>query len=91
MFGKEDEEGDEEDDQSGTRDGRKSYYGSEGNNEFAKKWGWTFWVDRVSETTREPWSVVYDMNPYTFFNLLSYRKDKEVEEKRQMDEWKRTH
>jgi hypothetical protein len=31
------------------------------------------------------------MNPYEFFNILSYRKDKDSEEKRVMEEWKRTH
>jgi hypothetical protein len=29
------------------------------------------------------------MNPYFFFNVLSYKMDKNAEEKRQIDEWKK--
>ena len=43
----------------------------------------------VSETTREPWSKVYEMTPIVFFNILCYRKDKDAEEKRQMEIFKR--
>ena len=45
----------------------------------------------VSETCREGWSTVYSMNPYEFFNILAYRIDKNNEEKRQIDAWKRLH
>lgn len=91
LFGEEDEEGNEEDEQGRTGENTKRNRPIEQGSEFGRKWGFTYWVDKVSETTREPWSVVYDMNPYTFFNILCYRKDKDAEEKRQLEEFKRTH
>ena len=91
MFGEKDEEVEEEDEQGTTGTSATSNRRGEQGNEFSKKWGWTYWIDIVSETTREPWSKVYEMNPYFFFNTLSYRKDKDAEEKRQLDEWRRKH
>lgn len=43
----------------------------------------------VAQTCNESWSEVYKMNPYFFFNVLSYKIDKSAEEKRQIDEWKK--
>lgn len=91
LFGEKDEEGDEEDDTGGEGENTRGHRPPEQGNQFGEKWGWIYFVDRVSETSREPWSVVYQMNPYEFFNILSYRKDKDAEEKRVMDEWKRKH
>lgn len=90
MFGKTDEEGNEE----GERQ-RESEQDEDGNNsdtegsEFGRKWGWISFVDAVSETTRNSWDEVYQMNPYMFFNILSYRRDKQEEEKRQIERYKR--
>lgn len=33
----------------------------------------------VSETTKETWGKVYEMNVYTFFNILAYTIDKRAE------------
>lgn len=46
---------------------------------FGDRWGWLYYVDLVSELTHTKWSEVFEMNIYEFFNLLSYRKDKNAE------------
>lgn len=46
-------------------------------------------VDRVAETVNDSWDKVYEMNIYMFFNILSYRQDKQAEEKRQIELYKR--
>lgn len=45
----------------------------------------------VAQTCNESWGKVYEMNPYTFFNILAYKIDKNAEEKKQMDNWKKQH
>ena len=91
LFGEKDEEGEEEDEQGTTSASTTSNRRIEQSYSFGKKWGWVYWVDRVSETVRDSWNNVYKMNPYEFFNILCYRKDKDEEEKRKLEEWKRTH
>ena len=48
-------------------------------------------VDGVSETIREPWGVVMEMPVTQFFNLMAYRKDKADKERRDIEQWRRTH
>lgn len=84
LFNKEDEENDEEGDEP--RDHRED----EGNNStFGEKWKWIAIVDRVSETVRDSWEKVMQMNVYEFFNILCYAIDKANEEKRQLDNWRK--
>lgn len=33
---------------------------------------WLKLIDNVSETVREPWNKVWEMNVYEFFNIVSY-------------------
>ena len=79
----EDEEGDEgqrEDSEDGTSD-----------NEFGKRWCWIALVDKVSTTTREKWSDVFEMNIRTFLNIVCYTNDKAEFDKQQIEKWKRSH
>jgi hypothetical protein len=64
---------------------------SGGDSEFGIRWKWIATVDRVSETIRDSWEKVFDMNIYEFFNVLCYSIDKANEEKRQLEMWKRKH
>lgn len=45
----------------------------------------------MSEVTRESWSAVYDMAVIEFLNILAYRRDKNEKQKREQNQWKRTH
>jgi hypothetical protein len=86
FFNKEDEEDDEE-----GEEWREKEDDAGSNNEFGKKWGWISMVDRVSETIREPWGVVFDMGVMEFFNILCYAKDKAVYNKKQIDDYVKKH
>lgn len=59
--------------------------------EFGKRWKWVAMVDRVSETVRDSWEKVFTMNVYEFFNIVCYRIDKDNEDKRNMELWKKKH
>ena len=87
LFGIEDEEEVEE-----GKDGGREEEDTGDNNSttggFQDKWGWIAAVDSVSETIREPWGVVFKMNIVEFLNIMSYIKDKGIEKKRQMQEYK---
>ena len=48
-------------------------------------------VNRVSETIREPWGVVFDMGVMEFLNILCYAKDKAAFEKKQIDDYVKKH
>lgn len=48
-------------------------------------------VETVSNITKEKWSDVYEMNVYTFFNIVSFAKEKNNREKKAMEDWKRKH
>lgn len=48
-------------------------------------------VDAVSETCRCPWNDVWEMPVMEFLNILCYRKDKIEREKREIEQYKRTH
>lgn len=86
FFNKEDEEDDEEREERGNEE---EDTGS--NNEFGNKWGWISMVDRVSETIRESWKVVFDMGVMEFLNILCYSKDKAAFEKKQIDDYVKKH
>ena len=58
---------------------------------FADKWGWIANVDAASETCRCSWDEVLRWTAIEFLNILSYRKDKIDKEKKDIEEWKRTH
>jgi hypothetical protein len=58
---------------------------------FADKWGWVANVDAASETCRCSWDEVLRWTAIEFLNILSYRKDKIDKEKKDIEEWKRTH
>lgn len=62
-----------------------------GGGAFSERWGWIASVDAVSETVREGWDQVFRRPVLEFLNILAYRKDKREEEKRAIEEWKRTH
>lgn len=87
LFGIEDEENDEEG-EDGTGEAEDSGDTNINKNSFEYKWGWISSVDVVSETIREPWSVVFKMNVVEFLNILSYTRDKANEKKRQMEKYK---
>ena len=90
MFHKGYEEDDEEDEEQGgeRKDGNGNQRNGEGQG-FNEKWNWVYLVDCVSETCRCSWDEVFNKNIYEFFNILSYRKDKKAEEKRQIEMYKR--
>lgn len=44
-------------------------------------------VDTVSETIRESWGVVFDMNVVEFINIVCYSKDKLEYKNRKIKEW----
>ena len=60
---------------------------AEGDSQF----GWTSCVDAVSETCRCSWDAVWTMSVIEFLNILCYRKDKQEQEKRMMEKWRKTH
>jgi hypothetical protein len=51
----------------------------EGEVTFSSKWGWIYYIDIISELTKNSWDKVFEMGIYEFFNLLAYRKDKQNE------------
>mgnify|MGYP003289428349 CR=1 FL=1 len=48
-------------------------------------------IDRVSEITRYNWGEVLKMNIFEFLNILCYGRDKNEEQKRQIENFKRKH
>ncbi len=48
-------------------------------------------MDTVSNTTRSSWDDVWRMTAVEFFNILAYASDKAEKEKRDIEQWKRTH
>ena len=58
---------------------------------FGDKWGWIANVDAASETFRCSWDEVMRWTAIEFLNILSYRKDKIAKEKKDIEDWKRTH
>lgn len=48
-------------------------------------------MDAVSETCRCEWDKVFEMPIMECLNILSYRADKIEKEKKDIEEWKRTH
>ena len=58
---------------------------------FGDKWGWIANVDAASETYRCSWDDVMRWTAIEFLNILSYRKDKIAKEKKDIEDWKRTH
>lgn len=90
MFNQGLEEDNEEDEgQRGEEQIEDSDKGSGESNDFITKWRWVYLVDSIAQLTNDSWDKVYEMNIYTFFNLLSYKNDKQAEEKRQMEMFKR--
>jgi hypothetical protein len=43
----------------------------------------------VSETIRENWDSVFQKNIYEFFNILSYRNNKDEKLQQQLEKWRR--
>lgn len=48
-------------------------------------------MDAVAETLRCDWDKVWSMPVVEFFNILSYRRDKMEKEKKDREQWQRTH
>ncbi len=76
--------------------GQEEEDGDDGENQstgdtFGDKWGWIANVDAASETCRCPWEEVMRWTAIEFLNILSYRKDKIAKEKKDIEDWKRTH
>ena len=45
-------------------------------------------IDVVSETTRQPWSYVFNFGIIYFFNIAAYAKDKEDRKRKLAERWK---
>ena len=90
LFGIVDEEENEEGEEPGGKEKTDRDSEETTPNSFSAKWGWIHAVDEVSETTRESWETVFKMNIVEFLNILSYIRDKAAEEKRKMEEYKRS-
>ena len=74
------EEGDEEPNQGGqTNDG------------FVDRWCWIYHIDQVAEVRRQSWDEIFSLNVVEFLNMLCYIRDKRNWEKKQREEWRRTH
>ena len=80
---------DSEEGEDGKADGVDSADAAAGG--FSDRWGWIHNVDVVSETTRQPWKEIWEMNIVEFLNILCYRRDKREWEKAELEKWKRTH
>lgn len=48
-------------------------------------------MDKVSETVREPWRVVLEMNVYEFLNIVCYTRDKAEFEKMRVNNFIKKH
>lgn len=46
-------------------------------------------MDKVSETIREPWQIVFDMGVVEFLNILCYSMDKAEFERKKIKEWQK--
>lgn len=86
LFNQESKEDEEEDEES---DGDTEDGGSD--SEFGKRWCWIALIDKVSDTTKEKWSDVFEMNIRTFLNIVCYTNDKAEYDKQQLEKWKRSH
>lgn len=58
---------------------------------FSRKWGWVAVVDRVAETARTSWREVYASPIIETLNILAYAADKVEKEKKEQEQWRRTH
>jgi hypothetical protein len=48
-------------------------------------------IDIVSETTHEPWSEIWKMGIYEFFNIYNFAQQRFERRKREMEKWRRKH
>lgn len=51
-------------------------------------YSWYSMIDTVSETTHQPWSEIWDMGIYEFFNILGFAYERAERRKKEMRKWK---
>ena len=78
----------ESEDQGGEGTDKEPGEGDTKDDKPSAAYNWLSLVDCVSETTREPWSVVWDMNVYEFFNILGFAYTRAEIRKKEMAKWK---
>lgn len=84
-----DEDSDEEnEDQGGEGEDKESGERDSETNKTSSVYNWFSLIDCVSETTHEPWSVVWDMNVYEFFNIVGFAYQRAEIRKKEMRKWK---
>ena len=80
----------EDESQGGGEDGRSDNSGEEVE-DFNRKWGWVAVVDRVAETARTSWEGVYASPIIETLNIFAYAADKAQKERKEQEQWARTH
>lgn len=48
-------------------------------------------VDTVSETLRQPWSEIWLLGIYEFFNVFAYAVDRARRREEEIRKWKKSH
>lgn len=78
----------EGEDQGGEGEDKDAGEGDTKNDKPSSTYTWLSLIDTVSETTHEPWSVVWDMGIYEFFNILGFAYERAERRKKEMRKWK---
>ena len=86
-----DVEGIEEDDEEQGNEREDDRSGEESVTDAEFIFSWMHLIDEVSELTHEPWSKVWEMHIYEFFNTVCYGRWKSKRIKEAQERWKRTH
>lgn len=84
-----DEDTDEENEDQG-REGedKDAGEGDSKDDKTSSVYNWFSMIDCVSETTHQPWSEVWDMGIYEFFNILGFAYTRAERRKKEMMKWK---
>lgn len=78
----------ESEDQGGEGEDKDTGEGDTKDDKPGSAYTWYSMIDTVSETTHEPWSVVWDMGIYEFFNILGFAYERAQRRKKEMMKWK---
>lgn len=78
----------ESEDQAGQGDNEGTGEEDTGNDKRSPAYSWFSLIDTAAETTHEPWSVVWEMGIYEFFNIIGFAFERAERRKKEMMKWK---
>ena len=63
--------------------------GADTANDYESRWGWWIWVSEVSKEWRVSWFETLEQTAIMFLNTVCFIIDKNNNEKKQIENWKR--